>query len=112
MGYEQSDQADEHSDYERMDEPVDGFVENDYKVDDEQPTTSEEPVNLDFNFCFGLYEEQKVRDTDNDYGNSVKLESWMVERMKKQHLGRGDELIHSTLGLKWRNQFSEKVKAQ
>lgn len=61
FGDEQFMQVDEHSN-DRMDKPAEGFVKNDYEVDDEQRATNEEPVNLDFNFGFGLYKGQEVRD--------------------------------------------------
>ncbi|CAA3019847.1 Hypothetical predicted protein [Olea europaea subsp. europaea] len=54
-------EVDEHSN-DRMDKPAEGFVKNDYEVDDEQRATNEEPINLDFNFGFGLYKGQEVRD--------------------------------------------------
>lgn len=54
MGNELLGQTERRNDDEIIKEPVEGFVENDYRVDDDQSRSNEEAIKVDFYFCFGV----------------------------------------------------------
>lgn len=67
---------------ERMDEPMESFVESDYEVEDEQSASNEPPMKtakLDFDFGFGFYDGQEVKDGDTDYRDSNELQNLDIE---------------------------------